>query len=72
MNWYALKESSFVVLIFAFLLYGGLTLKGKNLLPGEQILSFKSRPLLEGNRKPKKNVSFYKNGKRTWRCTHSP
>ena len=35
------------IFIFASLLSGGQLFKGKNLLLEEQILSFKSRPLLE-------------------------
>ena len=48
-NKYIFKGSNSATLIFASLLYGGDQLsKEKNLLPQEQILSFKERSNLEG------------------------
>ena len=42
-------ESDSSIFISVPPLNGGSTLKGKNLHPWEQILSFKSRPLVEGS-----------------------
>ena len=55
------------------------TLKGKNFLPREKILSFKSEPYIEKafvSREAKKEVMkvvpLSKNGETTWRCINTP
>ena len=64
-----LSGETTVIFIFALHPQEGFTHKGKNLLLMEQILSFKSRPVLgramsakEANGKSRKIVSLSKNG----------